>query len=98
MNTMRVFLHDLLWQQDAEGFKQRLNQFLDIAAKHRIKPIFVLFDSVWDPNPQRQTACAPTWCAQLRLVQNGSKSIGGSSAVPAAGSVCERRRGGIGPR
>ena len=22
MNTMRVFLHDLLWQQDAEGFKQ----------------------------------------------------------------------------
>ena len=23
MNTMRVFLHDLLWQQDAEGFKKR---------------------------------------------------------------------------
>lgn len=22
MNTMRVFLHDLLWQQDAEGFKK----------------------------------------------------------------------------
>src|SRR4051795_4870201 len=25
MNTMRVFLHDLLWQQDAEGFKRRLD-------------------------------------------------------------------------
>jgi len=48
-----------LWQQDAEGFKKRLNQFLDIAAKHRIKPIFVLFDSVWDPNPQLGKQRAP---------------------------------------
>jgi hypothetical protein len=52
MNTMRVFLHDLLWQQDAEGFKKRLDQFLGIAEKHRIRPMLVLFDSVWDPNPQ----------------------------------------------
>jgi hypothetical protein len=52
MNTMRVFLHDLLWQQDADGFKKRLLEFLAIADKHGIKPMFVLFDSVWDPNPQ----------------------------------------------
>jgi hypothetical protein len=52
MNTMRVFLHDLLWQQDANGFKQRINIFLDIAARHQIRPIFVLFDSCWDPNPK----------------------------------------------
>ena len=52
MNTMRVFLHDLLWQQDAEGFKKRLDQFLSICAKHKIKPMLVLFDSVWDPHPQ----------------------------------------------
>ena len=38
MNTMRVFLHDLLWQQDASGFKQRLDTFLSIAAKHHIRP------------------------------------------------------------
>lgn len=50
MNTMRVFLHDLLWQQDADGFKRRLDQFLTIAAKHKIRPMFVLFDSVWDPD------------------------------------------------
>ncbi len=25
MNTMRVFLHDLLWQQDAAGLQQRIN-------------------------------------------------------------------------
>lgn len=51
MNTMRVFLHDLLWEQDPEGFKRRLNVFLTIAARHHIRPIFVLFDSCWDPNP-----------------------------------------------
>src|SRR5580700_10369968 len=33
LNTMRVFLHDLLWQQDPEGFKKRLNIFLTIAQK-----------------------------------------------------------------
>ena len=52
MNTMRVFLHDLLWKQDPDGFKQRINDFLAIAARHHIRPIFVLFDSCWDPNPK----------------------------------------------
>jgi len=58
MNTMRVSLHDLLWQ-DSEGFKRRLDQFLTIAAKHKIRPIFVLFDSVWDPNPKLGKQRAP---------------------------------------
>jgi hypothetical protein len=52
LNTMRVFLHDLLWKQDAEGFKKRIEIFLQIAARHHIKPLFVLFDSCWDPNPR----------------------------------------------
>lgn len=52
MNTMRVYLHNLLWEQDAKGFKQRIDAFLAIAAKHNIKPIFVLFDSCWDPEPK----------------------------------------------
>lgn len=52
MNTMRVFLHDLLWKQDEDGFKQRINVFLEIAARHHIRPIFVLFDSCWDPRPK----------------------------------------------
>jgi hypothetical protein len=52
MNTMRVFLHDLLWQQDAAGFEKRIQQFLTIAARHHIRPMFVLFDSCWDPSPR----------------------------------------------
>jgi hypothetical protein len=51
MNTMRVFLHDLLWQQDSAGFQKRINQFLTIASRHHIRPILVLFDSCWDPLP-----------------------------------------------
>jgi hypothetical protein len=51
MNTMRVFLQDQLWTSDPDGFKHRLDTFLAIAAKHHIRPIFVLFDSCWEPNP-----------------------------------------------
>jgi len=52
LNTMRVFLHDLPWQQDAAGFRKRIDAFLQIAAQHHIKPLFVLFDSCWDPEPR----------------------------------------------
>jgi len=52
MNTMRVFLHDLLWQQDPPGFRKRLDQFLTICARHHIRPLLVLFDSCWDPLPK----------------------------------------------
>ena len=52
LNTMRVFLHDLPWQQDAQGFRARIATFLQIADRHHIKPLFVLFDSCWDPDPR----------------------------------------------
>ena len=51
MTTMRVFLHNLPWENDAAGFKRRIDAFLTIAARHHVKPVFVLFDSCWDPNP-----------------------------------------------
>jgi len=59
LNTMRVFLHDLPWQQDAAGFTKRIDIFLQIAAKHHIKPLFVLFDSCWDPEPRLGKQHAP---------------------------------------
>jgi hypothetical protein len=52
MNTMRVFLHNLVWEQDAAGFQSRIDRFLSIAASHHIRPMLVLFDSCWDPNPK----------------------------------------------
>jgi hypothetical protein len=59
MNTMRVFLHDLLWQQDAPGFRKRIDKFLTIASRHHIRPLFVLFDSCWDPVPKLGPQHAP---------------------------------------
>jgi hypothetical protein len=59
MNTMRVFLHDLLWQEDAPGFRQRIDTFLAIATRHHIRTLFVLFDSVWDPDPHLGPQHAP---------------------------------------
>ena len=59
MNTMRVFLHDLLYKQDAKGFLNRIDRFLKIAHKHKIRPLFVLFDSCWDPFPQLGKQRAP---------------------------------------
>jgi len=47
-NTMRVYLHSLAWKQDAAGFKNRMGQFLDIAARHKIQPLFVFFDDCWN--------------------------------------------------
>jgi hypothetical protein len=58
-NTVRVFLHDQLWAQDPQGFSRRLAQFVGIAANHGIKPLFVLFDSCWDPHPRLGVQRAP---------------------------------------
>jgi len=60
MTTMRVFLHDLPWQQDSAGFRARIDRFLDIASTHHIRPLFVLFDSCWDPMPKLGPQHAPT--------------------------------------
>lgn len=58
-NTARVYLHDLLWQQDAEGFLNRVDQYLEIADAAGIRTMFVLFDGVWDPNPALGEQPAP---------------------------------------
>jgi len=55
MNTMRVFLHNLLYQEDPGGFNslhRRMDKFLASCKRHHIRPIFVLLDSCWDPFPK----------------------------------------------
>jgi len=52
MNTMRVFLHNLLWQGNGADLLDRMEKFLVVADKHHIRITFVLLDSVWDPNPK----------------------------------------------
>jgi len=52
MNVMRVFLHDLLWKQDAGAFLDRIDRYLDISLRHGIRTMLVLFDSCWHPFPR----------------------------------------------
>ena len=51
-NTLRVFLHNLVWEHDSTGFKKRIDEFLNIASRHHIKPLFVFFDDCWNPEPR----------------------------------------------
>jgi len=43
-NSMRVFLQYLVWENDPEGFKKRLHEFLSIANNHHIRIMLVTFD------------------------------------------------------
>ena len=52
MNVMRVYLHHLAWEMDKQGFKDRMNKYLQIASRHGIKTIFVFFDDCWNPTYQ----------------------------------------------
>lgn len=58
-NSVRVFLHDLIWLHD-RSYGDRIEEFLKIADKHHIGVMFVLFDSVWDPHPHLGKQRAPT--------------------------------------
>jgi hypothetical protein len=43
-NSARVFLQYIVWRADPQGFRQRFAQFLDIAARHGISCMPILFD------------------------------------------------------
>jgi hypothetical protein len=58
-NSMRVFLHDLLWKQAPAAFLERIDRFLAIAERHHIGVILVLLDGVWDPRPALGPQRAP---------------------------------------
>ena len=58
-NTMRVYLHSVAWKQDPQGFKERMNRYLNISDKHGIKTLFVFFDDCWNPVPKPGTQPAP---------------------------------------
>jgi hypothetical protein len=52
MNTARVFLHHLLWEDDRDGLLARIDRYLAIAASRGIRTMLTLFDSCFDPEPR----------------------------------------------
>lgn len=68
MNAMRVYLHDLLWEQDSAGLLERMDRFLGIADQHGLKIMFVFFRRGLGSAPLlRDTASAPAAHPQQRL-------------------------------
>ena len=59
MNAARIYLHDLLWVQDAPGFLDRIDRVLETADAHGIRVMPVLFDSCWNPEPALGTQPEP---------------------------------------
>lgn len=51
-NSMRVFLHYLVWVKDSAAYLKRIEQYLSISHKHNISTMFVFFDDCWDGNPK----------------------------------------------
>lgn len=58
-NVVRVYLHDLVWRDDADGFIERIEAFLAVAHRHGIRAIPVFFDDVWGPEPKAGKQPAP---------------------------------------
>jgi hypothetical protein len=89
-NTVRVYLHDLLWLTDADGLRDRMDRHLAIAARHGIRTIFVLFDDCWNkeprlgpqPAPQGPQCSQPASAAGARIFASGSTRAAASLLPP----------------
>ncbi|MBI9086496.1 MAG: cellulase family glycosylhydrolase [Desulfobacterales bacterium] len=58
-NTVRVYLHDLVWRTGAGGLKERIDRFLSMATQRGIRTLLVLFDDCWHDNPAVGKQSAP---------------------------------------
>ena len=58
-NSVRVFLHHLVWEKDGKAYLERIDNFLSIADRHGIRAMLVFFDAVWNPFPQLGTQPTP---------------------------------------
>jgi hypothetical protein len=51
-NTLRIYLHFLLWKAGFQGLKNRIDRLLNICDSHGMKVLFVLFDDCWQQDPE----------------------------------------------
>ncbi len=49
LNTVRVFLNQAVYEHEPKVFLERLENFLTLCEKHKIRAMLVLFDSCFDP-------------------------------------------------
>ena len=59
LNSVRIFLNYLVWQDNPEEFKERLNAFLNIAETNNLSVIPILFDDCNFGNKEAQLGKQP---------------------------------------
>jgi hypothetical protein len=86
INTLRVGLHEVVWEKDSRGMQNRMGKLLSIADKHKMKVIFVLFDSLGDPYPEpgRQRQPKPGVRNSLWVQSPGAKGLTDSKQIETA--------------
>ncbi len=62
MNTIRLYLHDLLFEHSSADFLARLDAVFAVADSHGIGIVPVLFDGVWHPKPRLGKQPDPVPC------------------------------------
>jgi hypothetical protein len=77
LNTLRVSLDNMVWEQSAGSFHRRIDKLLNLVEKHKMRVIFVLFDSVGDPYPElgRQHQPKPGVRDSLWMQSPGAKGL-----------------------
>ncbi len=59
MTTVRVYLHDLVFEAERTAFLDRIDEFLTLASRRGIKPLFVFFDDCWNAEAELGPQPAP---------------------------------------
>jgi hypothetical protein len=83
-NTVRVYLHDLVWSARPYTFKARIERFLQIASDRGIRVMLVLFDDCWNDSPKlgSQPSPVPGVHNSGWLRSPGSKAVTDPSTWP----------------
>ncbi len=63
LNSLRVFLHYLVYQKDHQDFLNKLEDFLSLCANHNIKPMLVLFDGCFGFSDEIKKSYWKGWIA-----------------------------------
>jgi hypothetical protein len=61
LNAVRVFLQYVSYEANPKGFLSHLDRFVDIADRHGLRTMFVLFDSCFGKEPALDQADSKMW-------------------------------------
>ncbi len=83
-NTVRIFINYIVWEADAAGLKQRLARFLEIAERHSIRVMPILFDDCFKPEPAagKQDDPMPGVHNSQWVMSPGKRRIGDKASWP----------------